>query len=216
MLIIAEIGNYTDPVIVLDEDTHNDYKKSLAACIGLYIDGDNVKEAINVAIANDYKTSSLRISTIQTMTEAVSVFNTFFDLIVGILICACIFVMISFGIKNVRSNMYEIGVLKALGCKFSRFVITFMMHTLIINVLLLGISTIGFYFLSNFSNTLLTDALQEFAPYNIVLNINFIEYDFGLICYDNLLIGLISIISTLIPMIMIKRIKPISIIKAKE
>ena len=215
-LTIASIGNYMSPTILLDEETHNEYKREFTSCIGLYIDGENVEEAIDVAIENDYVTNSIRMSAVQTMTKAVTVFNGFFNLIVGMLLCACLFVIISFGVKNVKSNMYEIGVLKALGCKFSRFVIIFISHTIIINLLLFGISVLGFYAVSDLANTVLTESLKQLASNYIVLNLNFIKFDFNLIAYDNLLIGIISIVSTLIPMIILKRIKPITIIKAKE
>ena len=128
-LTIAKIGAFNSPIIIMDEETHNDYKKEFTSCIGLYIDGDNIKEAINLAIDNDYVANSIRMSAVQTMTKAVKVFNRFFELIVGILICSCLFTIVSFGVKNVKSNMYEIGVLKALGCKYSRFVIIFITHT---------------------------------------------------------------------------------------
>jgi ABC-type antimicrobial peptide transport system permease subunit len=156
------------------------------------------------------------MSAVQTMTKAVSVFNSFFNLIVGILISACIFIIISFGVKNVKSNIYEIGVLKALGCKFSRFVIIFITHTIIINILLFGISILGFYMISGLANTILTESLKQLAPSYIVLNLNFIKFNFSLISLDNILISSISLISTLVPMILLKKIKPIAIIKAKE
>ena len=215
-LTIAKIGNYSSPNIMLDEETHNEYKKEFTSCIGLYIDGENIEEAIDVAINNDYVTNSIRMAAVQTMTKAVSVFNGFFNLIVGMLICSCVFVIMSFGIKNVKSNMYEIGVLKALGCKFSRFVIIFILHTLIINIILFGISVFGFYTFSGLANTILTESLKQLAPNYIVINLNFLKFDFGLIVKDNILISVISFIATLVPMIILKRIKPIAIIKAKE
>ena len=156
------------------------------------------------------------MAAVQTMTKAVYVFNGFFNLIVGMLICSCVFVIMSFGIKNVKSNMYEIGVLKALGCKFSRFVIIFILHTLIINIILFGISVFGFYTFSGLANTILTESLKQLAPNYIVINLNFLKFDFGLIVKDNILISVISFIATLVPMIILKRIKPIAIIKAKE
>jgi ABC-type antimicrobial peptide transport system permease subunit len=175
-----------------------------------------MKEAINIAIDNDYVANSIRMSAVQTMTKAVSVFNSFFELLVGILICSCIFTIVSFGIKNVKSNMYEIGVLKALGCRNSRFIIMFVIHTLVINLLLLIISTSGFYIFSGVANNVLTESLKQLASNHVVLNLNFIEFDFELIIKDNLLIGLISIISTIIPLSILRKIKPITIIKAKE
>lgn len=215
-LKIAKIGAFNSPTIMMDEETHNDYKKEFTSCIGLYIDGDNIKEAINIAIDNDYVANSIRMSAVQTMTKAVSVFNSFFELLVGILICSCIFTIVSFGIKNIKSNMYEIGVLKALGCRNSRFIIMFVIHTLVINLLLLIISTSGFYIFSGVANNVLTESLKQLASNHVVLNLNFIEFDFELIIKDNLLIGLISIISTIIPLSILRKIKPITIIKAKE
>ena len=215
-LTIAKIGAFNSPTIIMDEETHNDYKKEFTSCIGLYIDGDNIKEAINLAIDNDYVANSIRMSAVQTMTKAVKVFNRFFELIVGILICSCLFTIVSFGVKNVKSNMYEIGVLKALGCKYSRFVIIFITHTLVINILLLAISTAGFYIFSGVANNILTESLKQLASNHIVLNLNFIKFDLELIINNNLLISSMSLISTLIPLLMLKRIKPISIIKAKE
>ena len=215
-LTIAKIGSYSSPYILMDEETFNEYKKELIVCTGLYLDGENIKEAIDVAINNDYVANSMRISAVQTMTKAVSVFNGFFSLIVGMLIAACIVVIISFGLKNVRSNMYEIGVLKALGCKFSRFAIMFTLHTLVISVLLFGFSLLGLYVVSDLANTILTESLKQLAPNYIILNLNFIKFNFDLILRDNLLISGIAFISTLVPIIFLKQIKPITIIKAKE
>ena len=92
----------------------------------------------------------------------------------------------------------------------------FVLHTRVINVLLFGFSVIGFYTFSSLANTILTESLKQLAPNHIVLNLNFIEFDFSLIGKNNLFIGIISFISTLVPMILLKKIKPITIIKAKE
>ena len=92
----------------------------------------------------------------------------------------------------------------------------FITHTLVINILLLAISTAGFYILSGVANNILTESLKQLASNHIVLNLNFIKFDLKLIINNNLLISSMSLISTLIPLSMLKRIKPISIIKAKE
>ena len=62
----------------------------------------------------------------------------------------------------------------------------------------------------------LTESLKQLASNHIVLNLNFIKFDLELIINNNLLISSMSLISTLKPLLMLKRIKPISIIKAKE
>ena len=159
---------------------------------------------------------SIKMTAVQTMSEAVSVFNSFFELIVLILLTLCVFILISFGLKNVKSTMYEIGVLKALGCRFSNFIIIFGLHTLVIVVLTSFMSFMGFRIFADLSNDILVESVKQLAPSHFLINLSFIKFNLKIILTDIILVILISMFSTIIPMIALKRIKPISIIKAKE
>ena len=200
----------------VSDEFMEDYRAKVVNCISLYFDTDDMSNIIEIAVENDYVTNSIKMSAVQTMTKAVSVFNGFFDIIVVVLIAACIFIIVSFGVKNVKSNMYEIGVLKAIGCKFINFAIMFMLHTLLMIVLIVVFSYCGYFLLSGIANTVLVESLKKLAPSYVIIDLNFITFDYLLMMKDSLVVLFISMVSTIIPINMLKKIEPITIIKAKE
>ena len=70
--------------------------------------------------------------------------------------------------------------------------------------------------LANVANHILVESLKAIAPARIMLDLQFIKYDWQLALINSAAVVLISMVSTTIPIILLKRIKPITIIKAKE
>ena len=202
--------------MLLADNVFYEYKKKMFHCYGVYVDGEDVSGVINYAIDNGYSNISLKMSAVQTMSQAVEVFNRFFEFIVVILVCACVFIITSFGVKNIKSKIYEVGVMKALGCKLSRFFIIFGLHTLLIAVATIVVSVAGYVAFANVANHILVESLKAIAPAKIMLDLQFIKFDWRLALINSAAVVLISIVSTTIPIILLKRIKPITIIKAKE
>ena len=87
---------------------------------------------------------------------------------------------------------------------------------IVIILLITTFSITGFKFFSGLANTILVTSLKELAPSMVMLDLEFITFNKTLILTDCLVIAIIALISTIIPMVFLKRIKPISIIKAKE
>ena len=213
---IVKLGKRMGGPMLVSDEMYLKAKKDLTFCYALYIEGEGITDVITKSVDLGYVNISVKLSALQTMSKAVTVFNTFFDLIVMILLTLCVFVLISFGIKNIRSTMYEIGVLKALGCRFVSFIFIFGLHTLVIVCMTSVMSVVGFKWFAGISNTVLVESVKQLAPTQIMLNLNFIKFDWDLILKDVYLVMVISIVSTIIPMMLLKRIKPIAIIKAKE
>ena len=215
-LKVVGIGGTTEGRMVVADNVFKELRDVYTVAYGIYIDGENLDNVINNIINNDFTSNSIRMNAVQTMSKAVSVFNKFFELIVFILLFACVFIITSFGIKNVKTNIYEIGVLKALGCKYNRFLVLFMLHTMTIILFIIFFSVFGFYMFSDLANKILVASLSELAASRIMIELEFIAFDLQLISFDCILIVIISLLSTLVPLTLLKRIKPISIIKAKE
>ena len=215
-LYVTKLVTSRDSRIQVSDEYFLKFKKNLLVCYGLYFDSDDYAGVIDLTQKGDYITNSARMSAVQTMTKAVSVFNRFFDLLMFILIAACVFTLVGFGSKNIKSNIYEIGVLKAIGCKYKNLTIMFGLHTLVIVILTVILSITGFALFSDIANTILVESLSQLAPGYIILDLGFISFDLNLILIDCLALALIALFSTFVPMKMLKNIKPISIIKAKE
>ena len=133
-----------------------------------------------------------------------------------ILVCACVFIITSFGVKNIKSKMYEVGVMKALGCKLSSFFVIFGLHTLLIAFTTIVVFVVGYVAFANVSNHILLESLKAITPTKIMLDLQFIKFDWQLALINSAVVVFISIVSTIIPIILLRRIKPVTIIKAKE
>ena len=202
-------------IFYISDDLFREFHNKLFNSYCLYI--DNAKEdVINYALDNDYISNSLRMGAVQTMTKSVEIFNNFFVLISMILLIGLISVIINFGVRNIKANIYEIGVLKALGCKFKSLSIIFILHLFVVLILTTLLFVAGFYIFSDLANTILVESLKQLAPNNIMMNLSFIKFDSNLVLFDSLWMFVIALISTLVPMIRMKNIRPVQIIKSKE
>ena len=180
------------------------------------MESNDIENVINLAIDNNYVPNSIKMAAVQTMTKVVTVFNSFFDILVIILVCACLFIIVSFGVKNIKSNMYEIGVLKAIGCKSNKFAFMFILHTLLMVVFIILFSYCGYYMFSGIANTVLVESIKKFAPSYMVIDLKFISFNHVIMLYDSFVVFIIAILSTFIPVNILRKIEPITIIKAKE
>ena len=215
-MTVAGIGKCKGGNMLLADNVFYEYKEKMFHCYGVYADGEDVSGFINYTMDNGYSNISLKMSAIQTMSQAVETFNKFFEFIAMILVCACVFIITSFGVKNIKSKMYEVGVMKALGCKLSSFFVIFGLHTLLIAFTTIVVFVVGYVAFANVANHILLESLKAITPTKIMLDLQFIKFDWRLALINSVVVVFISIVSTIIPIILLRRIKPVTIIKAKE
>ena len=215
-MTVAGIGKCKGGNMLLADNVFYEYKEKMFHCYGVYADGEDVSGFINYTMDNGYSNISLKMSAIQTMSQAVETFNKFFEFIAMILVCACVFIITSFGVKNIKSKMYEVGVMKALGCKLSSFFVIFGLHTLLIAFTTIVVFVVGYVAFANVANHILLESLKAITPTKIMLDLQFIKFDWRLALINSAVVVFISIVSTIIPIILLRRIKPVTIIKAKE
>ena len=215
-MTVAGIGKCKGGNMLLADNVFYEYKEKMFHCYGVYADGEDVSGFINYTMDNGYSNMSLKMSAIQTMSQAVETFNKFFEFIAMILVCACVFIITSFGVKNIKSKMYEVGVMKALGCKLSSFFVIFGLHTLLIAFTTIVVFVVGYVAFANVSNHILLESLKAITPTKIMLDLQFIKFDWQLALINSAVVVFISIVSNIIPIILLRRIKPVTIIKAKE
>jgi hypothetical protein len=78
------------------------------------------------------------------------------------------------------------------------------------------LSTVGYYFLVDVANDVLFESMKQFVKSRVVLDLDFFTFMPKIALEDCALVAALSAVSMLIPMIKIKAIKPVKIIKAKE
>lgn len=193
------------------------YGKASSYAYGLYFDGS---EGIGAVLENleklDYKSQGFALEGVKTMTVAVEVFIPIFELVAIFLCLGVIFILVNFSSKMINGKMKEIGILKALGAKNYSISLIFGLQVLLIAVLTCLLATAGQYFFIDMANDVLIESLKKLATSYIVLDLQFLTFQPNIAFVNCILILCLTSISLVFPMIRIKAIKPVKIIKAKE
>ena len=139
-----------------------------------------------------------------------------FELIAIILYVGVVFILVNFSSKMINDKMHEIGILKALGTKNRTICMVFGSQVLLIALLTCVLSTAGYYFFIDLANDILIQSLTRLAPSKVVLDLKFLIFNPYIAAINCGAVVFLSLISLIVPMIKIKAIKPVKIIKAKE
>lgn len=201
----------------LDKQTSLAFANNQVYNYALYFDGnENIGSVINLANKLNYEYQSLAIEGIHTMTRAVDVFIPIFELVAIVLCIGVIFILINFASKMIKDKLHEIGILKALGTKNITVGIIFGLQIALIAILTIILSTLGYFLFIDLANDVLIASLKELASSRIVLDLDFLTFKLDIALLDALIIVGLSILSFIVPMLQIYRIKPVQIIKSKE
>lgn len=168
--------------------------------------------------ANDlnFSADSVIAYSLSTMTKAVSIFTDFFGIIfIGLCICT-FFIIANYGIKLVKERKYEIGILKALGIREIDLLIVFGIQLLLFFALAVVLYILGSVVFIDLANDILIRSLLELAPGRFMMDIKLLYIDPSHFLTNSILMIIISIVSFILPLIKLRKLKPTQIIKAKE
>lgn len=203
-------------VTTMSTNVYKELYKAKYHCYGLFFDNTEQYELIKEVSTNN----GLLISTVDT--PVIPVINTILGIFKGLcfLIITLLFIVsfahiVLYGINSIKKNLYEIGVLKALGAKNIDIGKIFMVQIAIIGFSISIVSILGIYLSSLFSDVLLVSAFEEFLTITIY-GLNIIPVMPKIVTLDLTLVFIISIISSLIPQIYLVAIKPLNILKGKK
>ena len=150
------------------------------------------------------------------MTKAVDVFIPIFELVAIFLCIGIIFILVSFSTKMIKDKMHDIGILKAIGTQSKTIGRIFGLQIILIAILTILMSTFGYYYFIDMANDVLVESLRKLAPTHVMLDLDFLTFKLNVVNINIVLILLLGILSLFIPMLKIRKIKPVKIIKTKE
>ena len=218
-LFEAEVTVKLSPntVITLSDDLFTLFYKDSIFPIGLYFDGaEGLGGAVELAGGMDYEYQSIAIEAVHTMTRAVEVFVPIFELVAIFLCVGVVFILVNFATRMIKDKLHEIGILKAIGTHNATIGVVFGLQVMLIALLTCIMATAGYYLFIGMANDVLVESLSRLAPGRVMLDLEFLTFKPKVALVNCGLILLLSILSLALPMIKIKRIKPVQIIKAKE
>ena len=123
--------------------------------------------------------------------------------------------LVSFGVNNIKKNFYEIGIISALGSKTKDIGIIFISNVIITGLIICILSFVAAPQLINLSDYILVKAFGEMLDL-VIYNLSVIDSSAIMISKDLSIIVITTLVSALIPLFILYRLKPIEIINAKE
>jgi ABC-type antimicrobial peptide transport system permease subunit len=193
------------------------FAKDFSYTTGLLLEVDeNIDKVIDTATDMNFMQHVSIAEGIYTMTTAVDVFVPIFELVAIFLCIGVVFILMSFSSKMIKGKMHEIGIMKALGAKNKAIGVIFGLQVALIALLTCILATAGYYVFIDLANEVLVESMMRFNPSGVVLDLDFLTFQPKIAVENCILVGILALISLVLPMIKIKAIKPVKIIKAKD
>ena len=178
---------------------------------------DDVKSTVNCIddMSKDYYVCDSMIDAIVILSKYVFVFKKVAFLISIVLAVLAFVYLVFYGIGNINTNKVEIGVLKACGMRQRTISIIFITQQILLSILTIILSLIFSYLLVKVSDNLLITSVRKYAQIYVsgitLIRFRFIRVFISLVCSV-----VVIMFSCIIPILLLTRIKPMNIIKAKE
>ena len=197
-----------------------DFKKYAMSFFDSYaLSFEDVSKAhtINSTLVPEYYYSNMQaFNSIFQLIDIVRIFSKFFLFIAVLLMALVVMVVVSHNLRIIKKNQYRLGVYKSLGYSAAALADSTILNSLIMVGTLLVLSTAFMVGLSNVMNILLTNSFVAFLKSDIFLSLKLVAFSFPTLAIYLGGTTCLILLSTFLPVIAIRKIKPNIIINKAD
>lgn len=202
---------------LVNESTFNLFNIHNYGTFSLIIDDVGQLSSIYDVITKDnYDVESETFDSMRIIGDIVNVFNDLFGLILFVVAGACLVMLVNYAYGNIKKCYYEIGVFKSLGAKTSNIWLIFSMQTLLAGLSVLLLSDILLITLCSPINAQLSGSLVSFVKNGELGVVKIFNFNVQTLIINAVIILSITVISCLVPILKLNKIKPRNIISRKD
>lgn len=202
--------------IYVNENTYRKMLNVNTFTYSVYLDDPELaKDTIDVVKANSLTIYSGKVGNVYFIERCINVFKNFFTITQAIILLACAVFLINFGVKSIRSNIYEIGVIKAMGGVRRDISKIFISQSLVMGVGILIVTYFGMQLGAYVANDVFLTTLSAIAAADFY-GIRAIDFYPDVALSDIGVALAVVVLSAVISTRSIDRLNLISILKAKE
>lgn len=163
----------------------------------------------------DFYINTSRVATVKAAIRVINIFSDLFMLLSGIMIVSIVVLIIVNTVNIMNRNIYNIGVSRSLGAHLGELGFIYSMQMLIFGVLVIIFSNISDYLSLKFINGVLVNTIPKVIHSPGVEEMTFLYYNPTLSSSITGLVVFLTIISIFVPILAIRLINPVNIIKKK-
>ncbi len=211
-----ELGKETD-IFWVSNDILTDLKMNSIYRIGLVSTSkENTYNINNVAEGNNMYIYDVKISFYTKLLNVVSVFKGVF-VYISVIICIGIIAAIFLdALNNIKRNRHNIGIIRSLGGKISDLVRIFLHQTLFNGLFITIITILGIKFGSRIINDILVKSLAKIFNVTLPRGFCLVSFNVYVAIGEIVIMFLLNIISSVLQILSIRKIKPINIIRSNN
>lgn len=172
-------------------------------------------QLINNALSNNYSINDVNSAVYTLVSKTLILFRDIFLYIEILAIVFLTLLFITFSVKNIQNKNYQIGVFKSLGTSNKDIGIIFTSQNILMSILVLLLTSILIYPFLNLANYLIKEAYSSFTGEELK-KLNIFYFHFDVVSYIYLFILIVLIISSIVPIILVKKISPAKIVNNKN
>ena len=203
-------------VVYMNENTYREFMKFNTYVYSVYLDSpEAARDLMPLVEEMNLSIFSGKIGNVHFIQRCIQIFENFFGITMAMILFACAIFLINFGIKSIRSSIYEIGVIKAMGGIKRDISRIFISQSLLIGVGILFGTYIGMQVAAFTANAVFLKSLELVANSNFY-GIKAIDFYPVVALLDIVIALVVVVISAIISNKTIDRLNLISILKAKE
>ena len=201
---------------MISEEDILELKKVDIVPYAVYLENyENADVLLNTMSEKYFSWHSTNGTAVTLLNQSVSMFYDLFTIFEIMLIILIAVFLASYSIRSVKSNYYQIGVIKAIGGRSSDISKIYTAQTALLTILVCILTYIGAFYLVDVANNVLVESFTRITNASIG-SISIIQFDPKIVAITIAIAFVLSILSTIAPLLALHRIKPINIIKAKE
>ena len=182
----------------------------------LYFDDVHSANVLNeVAASRNFVVANVELDTATRLNRLIITFSDLFRMFEVFLLAICVAYLAAFGANVIQRNKYQIGIIKSLGGKTNQLARIFISQLLVVGAMIFALSGVGIWAATGVANHILTSSMKTHMDIDI-FHYAIIDFFPRLAIIDLIMVVLLTIVSSLVPLVAVHKIKPINIIKAKE
>lgn len=224
-----DLGCYFDKEFTVTDVSRNDcavvlpdsYKKQLKKAMGTpsaaYL--ETSEKVLDLYALEPTTYLGVKNDEYKVLKNVINIVNIFDDIFFYIAVALCVLIvgmLVFSAVSNVKSNTYEIGVMRAMGCGSNKIGAVFALQLVAIGAVIGVLTFLLSYFGMNQFNTMLLKSLTENVNVEGLDGMKLLYFDSKIVGIDVGIVAVLTALSALFPVVAVRKIKVIDILKARE
>ena len=211
------VGVTAKPYSIVSDAYASELRKYEIYPYALYFDNGDMSYSIYTTGAKmNFAPTSAYFKAILEINDIVEVFKKLFVLIAVFLCFAGGLVLLSFGSSSVKKRNFEVGVIRAIGGNTKNIAMIFTMQILLAGIIICVISSVGLYVTSIVANKILANSFVALFESTALASIEVVHFNPLALVLDLAVVLAITLLAAVLPILSIRKIKPLKILRAKE